>query len=78
MAVDALDLVLAERPDVVVIASSDSDFAPLVQRLREKGCRGARHRPEGKTGDETQAVYDDCRRRAGAPRRARRRAPRLK
>jgi uncharacterized protein (TIGR00288 family) len=38
MAVDAIDLVLAERPQVVVIASSDSDFAPLVLRLREKGC----------------------------------------
>ena len=38
LAVDAIDLVLAERPDVVVIASSDSDFAPLVHRLREKGC----------------------------------------
>ena len=35
---DAIDLVVAERPGVVVIASSDSDFAPLVQRLREKGC----------------------------------------
>jgi len=59
LAVDAIDLVLAERPDVVVIASSDSDFAPLVQRLREKGCtvRGIGQR--GKTGDETQAVYDD-------------------
>jgi hypothetical protein len=30
LAVDAIDLVLAERPEVVVIASSDSDFAPLV------------------------------------------------
>ena len=35
LAVDALDLVVAERPDVVVIVSSDSDFAPLVIRLRE-------------------------------------------
>jgi uncharacterized protein (TIGR00288 family) len=59
MAVDAIDLVLAERPDVVVIASSDSDFAPLVARLREKGCvvRGIGQR--GKTGDETQDAYDD-------------------
>ena len=30
LAVDALDLVLAERPQLVVIVSSDSDFAPLV------------------------------------------------
>ncbi|ODV09806.1 MAG: hypothetical protein ABT20_09910 [Rubrivivax sp. SCN 70-15] len=59
LAVDAIDLVLAERPDVVVIASSDSDFAPLVARLREKGCvvRGIGQR--GKTGDETQDAYDD-------------------
>jgi uncharacterized protein (TIGR00288 family) len=59
LAVDALDLVLAERPDVVAIASSDSDFAPLVARLREKGCRVVGLGQEGKTGDETQAVYDE-------------------
>ena len=59
MAVDAIDLVLAERPDVVVIASSDSDFAPLVQRLREKGCVVRGIGQLGKTGDETQEVYDD-------------------
>lgn len=59
MAVDALDLVLAERPDVVVIASSDSDFAPLVQRLREKGCVVRGVGQKGKVGDETQGVYDD-------------------
>jgi uncharacterized protein (TIGR00288 family) len=59
LAVDALDLVLAERPDVVAIASSDSDFAPLVSRLREKGCRVRGFGQKGKTGDETLAVYDD-------------------
>lgn len=59
MAVDAVDLVLAERPDVVVIASSDSDFAPLVQRLREKGCVVRGIGQKGKVGDETQDVYDD-------------------
>ena len=59
LAVDALDLVLAERPDVVAIASSDSDFAPLVSRLREKGCRVRGFGQQGKTGDETLAVYDD-------------------
>jgi uncharacterized protein (TIGR00288 family) len=58
MAVDALDLVLAERPDVVAIASSDSDFAPLVNRLREKGCRVVGYGQDGKTGDETLSVYD--------------------
>jgi uncharacterized protein (TIGR00288 family) len=59
LAVDAVDLVLAERPDVVVIASSDSDFAPLVQRLREKGCVVRGIGQQGKTGDETLDVYDD-------------------
>ncbi|MCK7494972.1 MAG: hypothetical protein MZW92_30650 [Comamonadaceae bacterium] len=29
----------------MAIASSDSDFAPLVARLREKGCRVVGHRP---------------------------------
>lgn len=58
LAVDAIDLVLAERPDIVVIASSDSDFAPLVGRLREKGCRVLGIGQDGKTGDETRKVYD--------------------
>ncbi len=59
MAVDAIDLVIAERPDVVVIASSDSDFAPLVQRVREKGCTVRGIGQMGKVGDETRDVYDD-------------------
>jgi len=59
LAVDAIDLAIAERPEVMVIASSDSDFAPLVARLREKGCRVIGIGQEGKTGDETQTVYDE-------------------
>lgn len=59
LAVDAIDLVATERPEVVVIASSDSDFAPLVSRLREKGCRVVGVGQDGKTGEETIAVYDD-------------------
>jgi hypothetical protein len=59
LAVDALELVIAERPQVVVIASSDSDFAPLVSRLRERGCRVVGVGQDGKTGDETIGVYDD-------------------
>jgi uncharacterized protein (TIGR00288 family) len=58
LAIDAIDLVIAERPEVVVIVSSDSDFAPLVIRLREKGCRVEGIGQDGKTGDETIAVYD--------------------
>ena len=59
LAIDAIDLAIAERPAVMVIASSDSDFAPLVARLREKGCRVIGIGQQGKTGDETQAVYDE-------------------
>ncbi|MEO5771340.1 MAG: NYN domain-containing protein [Burkholderiaceae bacterium] len=59
LAVDAIDLAISERPAVVVIASSDSDFAPLVSRLREKGCRVVGIGQEGKTGEETKGVYDD-------------------
>ena len=59
LAIDAIDLAIAERPEVMVIASSDSDFAPLVARLREKGCRVIGIGQQGKTGDETQTVYDD-------------------
>ena len=58
LAVDAIDLVIDERPDVVVLVSSDSDFAPLVIRLREKGCRVCGIGQQGKTGEETVAVYD--------------------
>jgi hypothetical protein len=59
LAVDAIDLAIAERPQVVVIASSDSDFAPLVARLREKGCRVVGIGQVGKTGSETIDAYDD-------------------
>jgi uncharacterized protein (TIGR00288 family) len=58
LAVDATDLVIAERPDIVVLVSSDSDFAPLVIRLREKGCRVCGIGQQGKTGDDTVGVYD--------------------
>ena len=58
LAVDAIDLAIAERPDIVVLVSSDSDFAPLVIRLREKGCRVCGIGQQGKTGEETVAIYD--------------------
>ena len=59
LAVDAIDLVISERPDVVVIASSDSDYAPLAQRLREKGCRVIGIGQAGKTGGESPLAYDE-------------------
>ncbi len=58
LAVDAIDLVASDRADVVVIASSDSDFAPLVLRLREKGCRVCGIGQQGKTGDDAPLAYD--------------------
>lgn len=58
LAVDAIDLALSERPDLVVIASSDSDYAPLAQRLREKGCRVLGIGQAGKTGSESPLAYD--------------------
>jgi len=58
LAVDAIDLAIAERPDIAVLVSSDSDFAPLVIRLREKGCRVCGIGQQGKTGDDTVTVYD--------------------
>ncbi|MEO5669097.1 MAG: NYN domain-containing protein [Ramlibacter sp.] len=75
LAVDAIDLVIAERPDVVVLVSSDSDFAPLVIRLREKGCRVCGIGQQGKTGEETTTVYDEFTDLRHQPARASVRAP---
>ncbi len=58
LAVDAIDLALGEHPDLMVIASSDSDYAPLAQRLREKGCRVLGIGQAGKTGSESPLAYD--------------------
>jgi hypothetical protein len=58
LAVDAIDLVAREHPQVVVIVSSDSDFAPLVIRLREKGCWVLGIGQMGKTGEDSRGVYD--------------------
>jgi len=58
LAVDAIDLALTERPDLMVIASSDSDYAPLAQRLREKGCRVLGIGQAGKTGSDSPLAYD--------------------
>ncbi len=74
LAVDAIDLALSERPGVVVIASSDSDYAPLAQRLREKGCRVLGIGQSGKTGSDSPLAYDEfidlAHRKAGASGRA--------
>ena len=59
LAVDAIDLAICESPNVVVIGSSDSDYAPLAQRLREKGCRVLGIGQAGKTGGEAPLAYDE-------------------
>jgi uncharacterized protein (TIGR00288 family) len=73
LAVDAMDLVAAQRPQLAIIVSSDSDFAPLVIRLREKGCRVLGIGQKGKTGEEAIGVYDafvDLQHRGGSARSA--------
>jgi uncharacterized protein (TIGR00288 family) len=59
LAVDAIEIAVNEQPDVLVIASSDSDFAPVVARLRERGCRVVGLGQQGKVGQETRGIYDD-------------------
>ncbi|MDN3922287.1 NYN domain-containing protein [Roseateles violae] len=80
LAVDAMDLVLAERPTVVVIVSSDSDYTPLVGRLREKGAWVRGFGQQGKTGEGVPGAYDqfsDIAHRSGvaAAKRGRTQAP---
>ena len=58
LAADAMDLALTEKPDVIVLVSSDSDFAPLVLRLREKGAWLRGFGQYGKTGDGVIQIYD--------------------
>lgn len=90
LAIDAMDLAVTQQIDVAVIVSSDSDFAPLVIRLREKGCRVEGIGQLGKTADDSKRVYDAFidlqhkKRRSGTAEEAdaaavtRRRAPRRK
>ncbi len=58
LAVDAMELAISEKPDVIVLVSSDSDFAPLVLRLREKGAWLRGFGQHGKTGDGVIQIYD--------------------
>ncbi|MBC5786076.1 NYN domain-containing protein [Ramlibacter sp. USB13] len=52
LVVDAMDLLHAGRlPDVLAIASSDADFAPLAVRLREAGIHVICFAQEGKSAD---------------------------
>lgn len=58
LAADAMDIAITEKPDVIVLVSSDSDFAPLVLRLREKGAWLRGFGQYGKTGDGVIQIYD--------------------
>lgn len=58
LAADAMDLAITEKPDIIVLVSSDSDFAPLVLRLREKGAWLRGFGQQGKTGDGVIQIYD--------------------
>jgi hypothetical protein len=59
LAIDAVQLCVGEAPAVVVIIGSDSDFAPLVMHLRDRGCRVEGVGQEGKVGAESHLAYDD-------------------
>jgi len=39
MAMDAVELALEIRPDIVVLVTGDSDFAYLAEKLRRRGMR---------------------------------------
>lgn len=60
LVVDVMDLFhIAELPDIVAIASSDADFAPLAVRLREAGIRVICFAQWGKAAREELAkVYE--------------------
>jgi len=76
LAADAMDIAINEKPDVIVLVSSDSDFAPLVLRLREKGAWLRGFGQYGKTGDGVIQIYDQFNELAhGAGRAARDSAP---
>jgi NYN domain-containing protein len=57
LAIDAVELVLRERPDEVVLVSSDRDFAPLVVWLREQGCRVTGFGQHGKSAGDIARDY---------------------
>lgn len=74
LAVDAMELAISEKPDVIVLVSSDSDFAPLVLRLREKGAWLRGFGQYGKTGDGVIQIYDQFNELAHGPGRSAREA----
>ncbi|RZT94915.1 NYN domain-containing protein [Rivibacter subsaxonicus] len=63
LAIDAVELLLRQPMDEVVLVSSDTDFAPLVVRLRELGARVIGFGQQGKSasdvGRDYLRVYDE-------------------
>lgn len=63
MAIDAVELMLRQPVDEVVIVSSDMDYSPLIVRLRELGCRVTGYGQAGKSGRDIERDYErvyDC------------------
>ncbi len=58
LAIDAVELVLRQPLDEVVIVSSDMDYAPLVVRLRELGCRVRGFGQHGKSASNVERDYE--------------------
>ncbi|MFM9917393.1 MAG: NYN domain-containing protein [Rhizobacter sp.] len=58
MAIDAVELVLRQPVDEVVIVSSDMDYSPLIVRLRELGCRVSGYGQQGKSGRDIERDYE--------------------
>ena len=62
LAIDAVELLLRSPVDEVVIVSSDTDFSPLVVRLRELGARvigfGQRGKSAPNVAQDYERVYD--------------------
>lgn len=58
MAIDAIELMLRQPVDEVVIVSSDMDYSPLIVRLRELGCRVTGYGQAGKSGRDIERDYE--------------------
>ncbi len=58
MAIDAVELMLRQPVDEVVIVSSDMDYSPLIVRLRELGCRVTGYGQAGKSGRDIERDYE--------------------
>lgn len=58
LAIDAVELMLRQPMDEVVLVSSDTDFAPLVVRLRELGARVIGFGQAGKSASDVARDYE--------------------